>query len=633
MLEIAAGRVFAGGYRVERRLGGGGMGAVYVAEQLATGAPRALKLMRPDLVADPHLLRLFEQEARIGHRIESDHIVKVIDAGVDGDTGIPWLAMELLEGEPLATRVERDGAIPREEAAAILLQIGHALAAAHAIGVVHRDLKPENVFLCRALHDGAPFTVKLLDFGIAKVLKAAVTQGTIPIGTPLWMAPEQALGGTVGPGADVWALGLLAFWMLTGRRYWKSEPANPIGALHEALHETREGASARAAYHGREGRLPGGFDGWFGRCVARAPEDRYPDASSARDALRAAFAQPGSSSEPPPSTRRLDVQPPGASYDLHWYVRREREERESLNYLTFPGKPAILWGPRGFGKTWLLAHCLAELKRAHGFEAVRVDAKILDRTSADALLLGLAAHILEARGHSADVPDGASRRSAATRLTRILEREILPGVTTALVLAIDAADAVRMSPGQDDLFALLRAWAERQDGPWPRLRLLLAVSTTPSLLIGDPNRSPFNLTVPVALDDLVPAQVETLARLHRLSWTSQEIERVMDLVGGHPYLLRLLMHRAALHAMPLGDLLDPRAETRGPLYEDVHQFRAWLDRSGLREPAAQVARGAGGEVEPDALHRLVRAGVVVEEARGRFRLRNRLYEIAAVGRS
>src|SRR5262245_41581641 len=107
MLEIAPGTVFAGGYRVVRPLGGGGMGAVYVAEQLATGALRALKVMHVNLVADEHLMRLFEQEARIGHRIGSIHVVQVIDAGIDGDNGIPWLAMELLEGEPLAARVER----------------------------------------------------------------------------------------------------------------------------------------------------------------------------------------------------------------------------------------------------------------------------------------------------------------------------------------------------------------------------------------------------------------------------------------------------------------------------------------------------------------------------------------------
>src|SRR5262249_57744065 len=142
------------------------------------------------------------------------HVVEVIAAGVDGDT--PWLAMELLEGEDLCDRLER-GRLEPAEARAIFAQLGDAVGAAHSVGVVHRDLKPANVFLSRG-PNGAGMSVKVLDFGIAKLVSDA-RDGTAPCGSPLFMAPEQATGASITPAADVWALGLLPFPPLTRPHY------------------------------------------------------------------------------------------------------------------------------------------------------------------------------------------------------------------------------------------------------------------------------------------------------------------------------------------------------------------------------------------------------------------------------
>ncbi len=140
MRPLEQGELFASDFRIERALGSGGMGAVYVATQLSTGKSRALKIMRPELVEDPGQRGRFEQEARIGARIASDHVVDVIAAGIDPTSGAPWLAMELLDGEDLAALVARRGALPPGEALEIVAQLVHALTAAHAAGVVHRDL-------------------------------------------------------------------------------------------------------------------------------------------------------------------------------------------------------------------------------------------------------------------------------------------------------------------------------------------------------------------------------------------------------------------------------------------------------------------------------------------------------------
>lgn len=179
---LQPGSVFAGDFRIERALAMGGMGAVYVAEQLSTGRKRALKLLLPSLVESERSRERFEQEARVASRIASDHVVEVVSAGVDPASGAPWLAMELLEGETLAGRVERAGPLPPAETLEVMRQLCHALGAAHASGLVHRDIKPENLFLARPRRDGVPFTLKILDFGIAKLTEDVRARGGAKIG-------------------------------------------------------------------------------------------------------------------------------------------------------------------------------------------------------------------------------------------------------------------------------------------------------------------------------------------------------------------------------------------------------------------------------------------------------------------
>ena len=284
---LTAGTVFAGDFRVVRPLSEGGMGAVYVVEQLSTGVTRALKLMRPELVSDPSLRRRFEQEAA---RIASEHVVAVLAAGVDAPSGMPWLVMELLDGSDLADLIARDGALPVERARPIFDQLCHAVGAAHAAGIVHRDLKPENVFVAKAQRAGADVTVKVLDFGIAKIFADAKTSKTDAMGSPLWMAPEQTeRGDRIGPQTDVWALGLIAFTVLTGRKYWlcaEDPNAGMTALLREIVLEPLATASARAAALGAQVAPPPGFDAWFAKCVSRDPATRFADATAAHAELR-----------------------------------------------------------------------------------------------------------------------------------------------------------------------------------------------------------------------------------------------------------------------------------------------------------------------------------------------------------
>jgi serine/threonine protein kinase len=295
-IELRAGTVVGRDFRVLRPLAEGGMGAVYVVEQLSTGKQRALKVMHARYASDPRSRERFELEARAGARVASDHVVEVVAAGVDEATNTPWLVMEFLDGETLASAVGRRGALPRDEVREVFTQLGHALAAAHAVGLVHRDLKPENVVLATPRRAGAPFTVKVLDFGIAKLLTEGAGSNTQAMGSPHWMAPEQTVtGSAIAPPTDVWALGLIAYHALVGAEYWRAaqdEATNPMAMFVEVGAAPLGPASERATEQGRAHLLPPGFDAWFARCVVREMTARFADAAEATAALLPLLAAP-----------------------------------------------------------------------------------------------------------------------------------------------------------------------------------------------------------------------------------------------------------------------------------------------------------------------------------------------------
>ena len=300
--HLVPGAIFAGDYRILSSLASGGMGAVFVAEQLSTGHRRALKVMHPELFEDERSRARFTHEAKVGGKIESVHIVECVAAGVDPQSGIPWMAMELLEGETLKQLVERRGPLPPGEVAVIFEQIGHGLGRAHAQGVIHLDLKPANLFMARTRSRDGGSIVKILDFGISKMIadnasKAAVTS---TIASPLWMSPEQAEhGAQIGPTSDVWSLGLLAYYLLTGQPFWE-RIESALALTKEVFLEPIPAAIERAGQRGHQNLIPAGFDTWLSRCLDRDAGRRYPNAEEAVLALRPVLR----SSTPSPRVRQ-----------------------------------------------------------------------------------------------------------------------------------------------------------------------------------------------------------------------------------------------------------------------------------------------------------------------------------------
>jgi serine/threonine-protein kinase len=287
-MNLLPGTILAQRYRIDALLGEGGMGAVYRATD-SRGGGFALKVLRSECLADADIRRRFEQEAHIGLRLRHPNVRQVWEIGVDRHTQLPYLAMELLSGEDLATRLAWRGFLSRDEVGHLFGQLCDALSSAHGVGIVHRDLKPENLFLSASYGGGE--ALKILDFGIAKMLTGRATN-SIVIGTPAWMAPEQ-LGADleVGPHTDVWAIGLLAFFALTGRSYWPAANAKssdyPKIILDVVNPASRVPASRRAAEYGLSERVPpGDFDAWFAACTAVSPRERFQDVPACWTALR-----------------------------------------------------------------------------------------------------------------------------------------------------------------------------------------------------------------------------------------------------------------------------------------------------------------------------------------------------------
>jgi len=282
---LAEGTVVNARYRVERLIGRGGMGTVYAVRHANTDEKLALKLLHPALAENEAAVHRFRTEARAPVRIESEHVVRVVDADVAEALGrVPYIVMERLRGQDLRSELKRRGALPAGEVVLYLSQVARALDKAHNLGIVHRDMKPANLYVMRR-EDGSPL-VKVLDFGIAKLTDDAAKELTVAgqvFGTPWYMAPEQARGelGQVGPQTDLWALGLIAFQLLTGQNYWTADGMAAL--VGQICYEAMPPPTQRAPHLGPL------FDMWFSRACNRDPTQRFPSARSMIDQLAQAL--------------------------------------------------------------------------------------------------------------------------------------------------------------------------------------------------------------------------------------------------------------------------------------------------------------------------------------------------------
>lgn len=258
-----------GNYRIVTELGAGAMGEVYYAEHQTMGRRAAIKVLRDEVCHDQDVVGRFMNEARAVNDIKHPHIVEITDFGeVDGRH---YLIMELLEGESLEERVEREKRLSPVTAAKIGAQIAAGLQAAHDAAVVHRDLKPENVFLTH--HNGSDDFVKVVDFGVAKLMPqhSGSMNATMPgqvIGTPYYMSPEQCRGDkNLGPSSDIYSLGCVLYELVTGQPPFDGETLAQLILAH--IHKDAPPASFLCP------EVPQWLDQIIMRCLEKRPQDRF----------------------------------------------------------------------------------------------------------------------------------------------------------------------------------------------------------------------------------------------------------------------------------------------------------------------------------------------------------------------
>ncbi|MCA9582418.1 MAG: serine/threonine protein kinase, partial [Myxococcales bacterium] len=304
------GRVVDGRYRVDKKIGQGGMGNVYLATHVVLNRRFALKVLAGDMARDPEVVLRFQQEAQAASAIGQQNIIDISDFGQLPD-GTAYFVMEYLDGLSLTDAFESQGGFSIEETTHIVRQIATALGAAHGQGIVHRDLKPDNIILVK--REETDHFVKVLDFGIAKVGGAAskLTKTGVIFGTPHYMAPEQAAGQSIDHRADVYSLGIILYEMCVGKVPFDADTYMAILSKH--MFEPPPIPKAELGE-----RELGPFEGIVLRALAKKPEDRYASMDDllhdlqrveggervrADDAVRAALQ----SQPPPPGSEGLPM--------------------------------------------------------------------------------------------------------------------------------------------------------------------------------------------------------------------------------------------------------------------------------------------------------------------------------------
>jgi serine/threonine-protein kinase len=282
-----------GNYQIQRLIGEGGMGKVYLAEHPGIGRQAAVKVLTPNDASDPQIVSRFITEARAANAIRHPNIVDIYDSGVL-PTGTPYIVMEFLDGETLKDTLAR-GPLPLEDAIDWGCQVAEALAAAHAHDVVHRDLKPENLFLVADPRRLGKKQVKVLDFGIAKLQRRTIDQvhktrtGAL-LGTPLYMSPEQCMSHKdIDTRTDIYSLGVILYEMVAGRRPFDSDGVYAIISMH-----INEPPVSPATFRPD---LPRDLEAIIMQALAKAPADRQESMAVLHSRLELARGNSAASSE------------------------------------------------------------------------------------------------------------------------------------------------------------------------------------------------------------------------------------------------------------------------------------------------------------------------------------------------
>ncbi len=603
--------ILAGHYQIVRHLGGGGFGQTFLAsDRHLPGNPICVVKQLKPVLTDPSTLetakRLFEQEAETLYQLGGHDQIPRLLAHFQQDQEF-YLVQDYIEGDSLAQELVPGRPLSQTEVKGLLQDLLQVLSFVHQQHVIHRDIKPSN--LIRRRRDRK---VVLIDFGAVKEVRSqrgnlgGQTSFTVAIGSPGYMPSEQQ---SFRPqySSDLYAIGMVCLQALSG-------------VAPRDLPQDARGEYSCALIQGGESIQPE-LAAFLDRLVCYDYRQRYVDAHEALQAFQPLMEGLSNGVNDPtvvptvlsaplpplaktvltaPSTASAELEEPEGQVSLQsrFYVERPPIEAECYEAITKPGALIRVKAPRQMGKTSLMTRIL-HYAAQEGCRSVplyfqQADGDVFSKL--DKFLEWFCASVaweLNLEDKLAAYWQGVL--GSKNKCTNYFQRYLLPEIEHPLVLGLDEVDLLFQYPQiATDFFGLLRAWHERakNEAIWQRLRLIIVHSKEVYIPLNI-NQSPFNVGLPTELMELTSAQVADLVSRHHLEWDAEQVEALMAMVGGHPYLIRVALYQIARHKMTLEELLHV-APTEAGLYGD-HLRRHLLNLEADQELVDSICQVIGAE--------------------------------------
>ncbi len=590
--------ILAGHYQILRHLGGGGFGQTFLATDthLPGDSLFVVKQLQPkvrDIKTLETAKRLFDREAQTLYRLGNHDRIPRLFAHFEQDEEF-YLVQEFIEGQPLDKELADGMQLDEVSVIALLQDILQVLAFVHQENVIHRDIKPAN--LIRRSQDRK---IVLIDFGAVKEVSAQVAKGsgqtsfTVAVGSPGYMPSEQV---SFRPhfSSDIYAVGMVGIQALSG--------LNPLN--RELLQDSNTGEFCCASFMDSAPVSPG-LAAILDKMVRYDYRQRYKNATEALQALEQLQNQGKAQTTiliPPSPPTALDEPEGQVGLDSTFYVERPPIESDCYEAIVKPGALIRVKAPRQMGKTSLMTRILHHAKQ-QGYQTASLNFQSADAeflTNLDQFLQWFCASIALELNLDEKLTDyWKGILGSKNKCTNYFQRYLLSEITHPLALGLDEVDQIFQHPEiATDFFGLLRAWHERgkNEAVWQKLRLVIVHSKEVYIPLNI-NQSPFNVGLPIELPELNYVQVQDLVQRYGLNLSEEQLEQLMAMVGGHPYLVRVALHQIARGRMTLEKLLQMAPTEEGPYYDHLRRHLLNLEENAELVAAAKQVVAANSPVE------------------------------------